>query len=131
MCESHTCLSHKIDLPSQQNVTGTIELFSKFIIYTEGKNLTFKIVYSIDLGGSKKNEIENQHKKNDKLIKPTKLIFRFGGLWDVVISACDTLLTHTVLFKDGARKHKRRIERRIFCGTRPFGLNMTFHACDK
>ena len=26
----------------------------------------------------------------------------------IVISACDTLITYTALFKDGARKHKRR-----------------------
>ena len=28
-----------------------------------------------------------------------------GGLWAVVISTCDTLLTYTTLFKDGTRKH--------------------------
>ena len=37
------------------------------------------------------------------------------------ISACDTLLTYTALFKDGARKHKRRIERRIFYEQDLFG----------
>ena len=62
------------------------------------------------------------------MIKPT---FRFGRRSPVVTSACDTLLTYTALFKDGARKQKRRIERRIFYGTRPFQLNMTFHTCDK
>ena len=36
-----------------------------------------------------------------------------GGLRDVVISACDTLLTYTALFKDGACKHKRMIERSL------------------
>ena len=54
-----------------------------------------------------------------------------GGIQAVVISACDMLLTYTALFKDDAHKHEQRIERRIFYGTRPFLLNMTFHACDK
>ena len=41
------------------------------------------------------------------------------------ISTCNILLTYTgtALFKDGAHKHKRMIESRIFYGTRP--LNMT------
>ena len=57
-CESHTCLSHYTDPPSQQNIIGTIELYTKEI------NLTFKIVYSTGLGGSQKNtETENRHKK--------------------------------------------------------------------
>ena len=37
------------------------------------------------------------------------------------------LLTYTALFKDGAPKHKQRIERRIFCGKRPFRLNDFSH----
>ena len=65
-CNSHACLSHKTDPPSQQNMTGTIELFSKFVIvyYTKGRNLTFKTVYSILAWAVlKKNETENRHKK--------------------------------------------------------------------
>ena len=78
-------------------------------IYTKGRNLTFKIVYSIGLGGSK---IKTKP-------KTTKLIFRFRWpsghhnqhLWYAID------IYSTALFKDGARKHKRRIGRRIFYGT--------------
>ena len=53
------------DPPSQQNITGTIEFFLKIrYIYTKGRNLTFKIVYSTGLGGSQKNtETENRHEE--------------------------------------------------------------------
>ena len=50
-----------------------------------------------------------------------------GGVRADVTMAYDTLSTYTTLFKDGARKQKRRIERRISNGTRPFQLNMTIH----
>ena len=49
-----------------------------------------------------------------------------GGLRALTISTCDTLLTYTMLFKDGARKKKRRIERRIFYGTRLFSAECDF-----
>ena len=54
-----------------------------------------------------------------------------GGIRSIVTSACDPLLTYTALFKDDAHKQKRRIERSISNGTRPFQLNMIFHVCDK
>ena len=44
-----------------------------------------------------------------------------GGLRAVVISAYDTLLTYTALFKDGARKHKRRLKEE-------YSMNKTFSA---
>ena len=50
----------------------------------------------------KKNGIENRHEKTDKT-NITDLPLRA-----VVISAYDTLMTYTALFKDGTRKHKRR-----------------------
>ena len=86
-------------------------------IYTKGRNLTFKIVYSTGLGGCQRNtETENRHKETRQNRSSA-----LGDLWAVVISAWDTLLTYTSLFKGGARKHKRRIERRIFYEQDLFG----------
>ena len=94
-------------------------------IYTKGGILTFKIVYSTGLGSSQKNtETENQHEETRQNRSST-----LGSLQAVVINACDMLLTYTALFKDGARKHKRRIERRIFYEQDLFGPNMTFCVC--
>ena len=59
-------------------MTGTIELFSKFVIvyYTKGRNLTFKIVYSISLGGSqKKTKLKTDTKKPDKTDLPFWAVF--------------------------------------------------------
>ena len=78
-------------------------------IYTKGRNLAFKIVYSTALGGSQRNT-ETENRK-----------FRFGQPSGRHNQSCDTLLTYTALFKDGARKHKRRIERRIFYEQDLFG----------
>ena len=75
-------------------------------IYTKGRNLTFKIVYSTGLVNT---ETKNRHEETRQ-----NLSSALGGLQPVVIGACDTLLTYTALFKGGGRKHKRRIERRIF-----------------
>ena len=72
-CNSHACLSHKTDPPSQQNMTGTIELFSKFVIvyYTKGRNLTFKTVYSIlPWAVLKKKKLKIDTKKPDKTDLP-------------------------------------------------------------
>ena len=86
-------------------------------IFTKEINLTFKIVYSTGLSGSEKNtETENQHKEIRQNWSST-----LDGFQAVVISACDTLLTYTALFKDCARKHKQRIERRIFYEQELFG----------
>ena len=64
------------------------------------------------MGGSKKKtKLKTDTKKPDK----TDLSV-LGGVWAVVTNACDTLLTFTALFKDGARKQKGRIERRISNG---------------
>ena len=43
-----------------------------------------------------------------------------GGLRAVLISCCDTLMTYTALFNDGARKHKRR--KKIPCNKTNFGV---------
>ena len=81
-------------------------------IYTKGRNLTFKIVYSTGLGGSQRNtETENQHEETRQNRSSA-----LDSLRAIVISACDMLL-----FKDGTRKHKQRIERRIFYEQDLFG----------
>ena len=74
-------------------------------------------MYSTGLVSSQKNtETENRHEETRQNRSST-----LGGLRVVVIGDCDTLLTYTALFKDGARKHKRRIERRIFYEQDLFG----------
>ena len=95
------------------------------VFYAKGRNLTFKIVYIIQY------KLGRNWKPTKK--SPIKLTFRFGqhsGRRNQRLRYA-IILTYTALFKDGARKQKRRIERRISNGTRPFQLNMTFYACDK
>ena len=100
----HTCVIRKL-------------FFKIRYICTKGRNLTFKIVYSAGLGGSQRiTETENRHEETRQNRSSA-----LGGLRAIVISVCDTLLTYTALFKDGARKHKRRIERRIFYEQDLFG----------
>ena len=88
---------------------------NSFYLYKRKK---FKIVYST--GCSQKNtETENWHEETRQNRSSA-----LGGIRAVVISACDTLLTYTALFKD--RKHKRRIERRVFYEQDLFGWIQLF-----
>ena len=73
--ESHACLSHWTDSPSQQNMTGTIDLFSKFVIvylYKRKKFNIYNIQYKLGRFSKKKRNWKPTQKSP---IKPT---FRFG-----------------------------------------------------
>ena len=121
-CDLHACLSlNGSDITTKYHRNNST-FFKIRYIYTKGRNLTFKIVYSTGLGGSPKNtETKNRHEKT--LQNRSSAL---GSLPAVVISACDMLLTHTALFKDGVLKHKQRIERRIFYEQDLFGWILLF-----
>ena len=61
--------------------------------------LSHRVNAPLGCGGFEKNGTENRHEKNDITDLPLR---------DVIINACDTLMTYTTLFKDGSCKHKRR-----------------------
>ena len=83
-------------------------------IYTKGRNLTFKIVYSTGLGGSQRiTETENQHEETRQNQSST-----LGSLHNQHLRYAIDIYR---IIQDGARKHKRRIERRVFYEQDLFG----------
>ena len=134
VCDSHVCLSHWTDPPSQQNITGTIfQNFFQNLLYLY-KRKKFN-TYSIGLGGSQKNQkttrkkwssaSRNQCLRYQHTPKPICVCY-LSHAWKVIFSPKG--LVHRIFFFQSFvyvyEDHLWIIRYMSIAYRRPFRLNM-------